>query len=681
MPRDKRKPHADPLRWGRDEKLRLLAHIEAEEAAEKSRELEAKGWRHWYSTMFDEGPSAEFPEGRPFVARLAPHHEEAIQWHWLSLMLKRAGQDIEKYAYLAIWPRGHMKSTIARYIAICDAALSNEGYCLYVSGTKGKVRSHAISIESLLASPKLLEYYPKLGVVKKGATGQSKGWTQHFIYTEASYVFHFVSLDEGVAGANVDNIRPTLIIPDDVDDRNASALVSENRMRVLTRAVLPTRQHNTLVFWAQNLINRHSVLYHVYTGKQRVLTARVNTKPIIAFDNFATEQRVIDGIIHDVIIRGDPTWPWYDIKRAQEEIDTIGLPAFMAEIQQDVEADKSEQIIPEFDEVVHLITWEEFNAVYNLPSENRDVPRHWRRYVGHDWGSTGSEAGHACVVGYVSVAAQNGPLPSTAFFYHLASFERSVLAGQVARSVLNFVLWDIQSDPRTYIELGLLDRGVNDPGDLLAVRARDQVISALSQREQWTMFHMSHEAKAVRDIYRIVYGLGFQPCNPRRDGGVAQLRHYLRTDYSQPHPFRPNHPGLSRMYFIVENESERLRPTGDSGLKLAREQLPEWRWRPDTLTAKGFVDERPLKINDDVGNMLQMIFTHFRLSATPLTESESFESRIPIESRYSTLLANSPFENGLLPEQELQLIIARAHARKTSTSQIDRFDEMGEKIR
>lgn len=672
MPKDKRKLSVDPLRWSREQKLQLLARIEAEEAATSCRELEAGGWRGWYAEIF----------GQDFVDVLAPHHIEAIEWHWFSTMLKRGGATLTEDAYFAIWSRGHMKSTIARYIAVADAALCQGigSYCLYVSGTKGKVRGHAISIETLLSTPKLLEYYPGLGEVKRGLAGQSKGWTADFIYTKSGAVFHFISLDEGVAGANIDSVRPTLIIPDDVDDREDSPLISENRLRVLTRAVLLTKQKNTLFFWAQNLISRHSVLYHIYTGKVHVLTSRKPTKPIPAFLNFKTEQRTVNGIICDIIIGGEPTWAYYDREVAQETINAAGLPSFLVECQHDVESDKSEQIIPEFDEAVHIITWEEFNAVYGLAPDNRDVPGHWRRYVGHDWGSTGQEAGHACVVGYIAVAGQNGPHPSTAFFYNLSSFPRSTLAGQVARSVLNFVLADVQSDPHTYIELGLLDRGVNDPGDVLAVRARAKVVEALATREQWCMWHMSHEAKAVRDIYRIVYGLNFQACNPKRDGGVAQLRHYFRTDYSQPHPFRVGEPGLSRMYLIVENEEERKRPTGDSGMKLAREQLPEWRWRPDTLTAKGFLDERPLKINDDVGNMLMMIFTHFRLSATPLTSTEQFEAAMPKHLRYSELLANSPFERGLTPDQELSHLMARVHARKKVGSSIERYNEFGERI-
>src|SRR5690242_2010326 len=111
-------------RLDRPTRERIYQRIQQEEAVERARALESQGWRPWYAEMF----------GEDFVAVLAPHHVEAIEWHWNSLILKRAGLDITRYAYFAIWPRGHMKSTIARYIAVCDAALSTSGYCLYVSG-------------------------------------------------------------------------------------------------------------------------------------------------------------------------------------------------------------------------------------------------------------------------------------------------------------------------------------------------------------------------------------------------------------------------------------------------------------------------------------------------------------------------------------------------------------------
>jgi hypothetical protein len=72
-----------------------------------------------------------------------------------------------------------MKSTVARRIAVTDAALATSdkrgGYCLYLSCTKGKVEGHATSIETLITSYAVRLWYPKLAAVRRNLQGNSKG--------------------------------------------------------------------------------------------------------------------------------------------------------------------------------------------------------------------------------------------------------------------------------------------------------------------------------------------------------------------------------------------------------------------------------------------------------------------------------------------------------------------------
>jgi hypothetical protein len=164
-------------------------------------------------------------------------------------------------------------------------------------------------------------------------------------------------------------------------------------------------------------------------------------------------------------------------------------------------------------------------------------------------------------------------------------------------------------------------------------------------------------------------------CNPKRDGGIEQMRHYMRCDYLVDHPFRVGHKGLSRFYLLVTDDEQRTRPRDDDGMKLVRSQFSEWRRRPAQLTAKGFMDERPMKLDDDAGNAAMMVFTHFRLHATPLNTTETFQAAMPAGMRYEQLLANSPFEHGLTPEQEIAHLLAKAHARRTVGSQVERFED------
>lgn len=652
---------SDWRKWPRDIRERLYRQYLTEEATKRAQEIESLGWHGWYTEIF----------GTEFTSNLADHHAEAIDWHWNAMLLRRAGLKVTKPAYPAIWSRGHRKSDIIRHIVICEAALSKHSYCLYVSGTKAKVRGHAISVETLLAGEKLREYYPQLSEVKRNIQGAQKSWTADLMYA-ANSVFHFIGLTEGVAGANIDNVRPTLIVGDDIDDREDSPLISETRLKVFTRSVLPTMDHETTLFFlAQNYINRHGAVYRIHSGREKVLTNRVVTKPIPAVTNLITEEQTIDGIVQDVVVSGIPTWPYFDLDKVQHEINVIGLDAFKAECQHEVELDKTGIILPEYDESVHILKWSEFNGLYGLDADNRDVPRHWRKFSGWDWGSS---PGHECAVSWLSMSAMNGPLPGTIFFYKLMSHPPAVLAGQVAHRILNYLLADIQANPRTYLELGLLDRATGDPSDKLATAVRTKVIDHIGQRTDLAMLHMSHEQKHVRDVCRMVYGLNYQACNPKRAGGIEQWRQYLRVDYTETHPFRPDKTGYTRFFFVVD-DSEYDTPKTDAGLALARTQLPEWRWRPAQLTASGLLDERPLKQYDDVANSVMMITSHFNIRATPLSPQEQFQANIPPHLRYDALLANSPFKAGLTPEQELAHLMARVQARKAMKPTIQRFPE------
>lgn len=975
--------HEDWRQWPRAVKEKVYRQFLEQEALERARELESKGWRVWYATMF----------GDEFVTNLADHHVEAIEWHWNAMVLKRAGLRVEKRSYPAIWPRGHRKSNIVRAMVVADACVLGIGYCLYVSGTKAKVRGHAISLETLISSPAVQEYYPALSRVKRNMQGSQKSWTADLMVADSGYSFHFIGLNEGVAGANIDNVRPSFIVLDDVDDRDDSPLISAQRMKVLLRSVLPTEQLSTLVFVAQNYISRHGVIYRIHTGKEIALTHRINTEAIPAVRNLVTEQRTIDGIVHDVVVSGEPTWPWYTLQRVQDEIDTIGLDAFLVECQHAVDQDRAGVILTQYNETVHVIKRSEVCRAFGLSTY--EIPDHWHQYVGFDWGCfpldteiltqngwrqhdqlevgdvvaaydwngsrkivwtplqgkvykdseplleltnksfrfqctpdhywairrqkkgtrtrttyarekfsdlpkcagacniiaaakcddagtikctpaqaavlgwivtdgsvnrkkgieqgafiyqkvkpedviavlnasglawhevqprkdnavrnfylptaswralkaltgfttkdalpalvtrlspsarkammdamllaegsrktkygqlfqqvrgpvmdafqilatlcgrrmglerehesewgksnrvpllryndiqypkvaplpglhkvwcptvaegtvvarqrgqvtiTGnSTPGHDCVILFFAVSAMNSALPGITLLHKCMTFPQSTLAGTVAHRLLNYVLRKTQADPRKYIELGLLDRATGDPGDALAIGARKRVVEELAALTNYRMWHMSHEAKAVRDIFRVIYGLGFQACNPKRAGGVPQIEQHLRVDMTEDHPFRLGAKGLSRMYIVVD-DAEYEAPKTDDGMALVRYEFPEWRWRAPVLTTAGYLDERPLKQFDNCGNAAMMVFTHFGMQSHPLNYSERVEAAIPKDFRYAELLKNSPFEAGLTPEQEMAHLIAIRDARRKVRPSIERFDEYGEKV-
>lgn len=289
-------------------------------------ELVSKGWRHCYTELF----------GQTFVDVLAPHHIEAVEWHWDSRLAFLTDEKPEYLAYFPIWPRGHMKSTLAERMIVVDAILSvaysQPGFALYVGREKDKVRDYIANIEALLSSDTVRKFCPSLSqVAKNDETNQKRQWTATFLHTQAGYVVKGGSIESSQAGARVGDTRPTFIVPDDIDGREDSVVISEMRFKRLTGEILPMRQQNTLVYFAQNLISRYSVMYRIQSGQAKVLTNRKPTKPIKAVLDLVTETREVDGIVKDVVISGESTWQFWDKQRIQDEIDTEGLTAFKIE--------------------------------------------------------------------------------------------------------------------------------------------------------------------------------------------------------------------------------------------------------------------------------------------------------------------------------------------------------------
>jgi hypothetical protein len=161
-------------------------------------DLIERGWRAVYAEAF----------GQYFVDGLAPHHIEAIEWHWDARITLLKGEYPKYDAYFPIWSRAHNKSGVARRIAVMDGILSyayrQPAYILYISRNKDMVLKHAKSIETLLQSARIQKLCPQLSQEQINEQKRSKGWTAKFLYTAANVIFHFAGLDEGMAGGNLE---------------------------------------------------------------------------------------------------------------------------------------------------------------------------------------------------------------------------------------------------------------------------------------------------------------------------------------------------------------------------------------------------------------------------------------------------------------------------------------------
>jgi hypothetical protein len=449
---------------------------------------------------------------------------------------------------------------------------------------------------------------------------------------------------------------------------------AENRFEIFTSEILLTRQANTLVYWAQNIINRFSVRYRIESQHAIVLSNRRVTRPIPAVRGLVTERQTMkNGLIRDIVLDGKCTWRVWNLQRVQDEIDTAGLEAFMRECQHDVERTAKGQMLHNWNDKIHVISTSEFESKFLV----HGMPASWPKDWGNDWARTKS-ARHANVAFFRTVSPMNSALPGMTFVFHPMSFIEDSQPEDVAERLLSclepgplnkefrdkHVTWEelrreelLRADAvrhtRTTLERIEYERGVIAevlPKLVEPVLKKHCVIGGVN----------SHERDDIRRIYGTVFGLGCRGQNPGKFGGVEAINRNMKVDYTTPHAFRPDQMGFTRWYVVVPDDTTQepmiatvpvngqvrhilvyppapfanaISPEALHDDQLFRYQMPNWRTRPAVVTVAGEVIDNPEKANDDFGNTLQMLEEGGPLDNTPLSIEEEFEMLIPETSR------------------------------------------------
>lgn len=587
--------------------------IEAEcHSAEKGKAeaLEKKGWQTWLKTL---GPGT-------FFGTFAKFHKEFFDFYWKITRKRLAGKKLEltERVFLAIWARGFGKSSSAEWAAVAEGALLGKGFVLYVCGTKELAKAHLESIRERLESPEILEHYPGLANPQVGKFGQQFGWKQDVLVTASGWTVRAVGLNEAVRGVRRADMRPTLIILDDIDSEEDSPSVIEKKLKRLARSILPTAGRETVILGAQNLIHRNSVFNQIYTRKSPVLAERQISGPHKAFDDLEIEFKVTAQGPRYFIKHAKPTWKDFDIQSAQEFLNNSGPDNFLAEYQHDFRADHHGRVVHRYSEEVNLITWAQFAKRYGFTT----IPQHWKKYVGHDWGSTGLER-HPSIVSMFAVSAMNSVLPGKAFLFKGFSYGEEVLPEEIAADICKTVWSDWKE--------GLMP---------------------VKRLHDWPKWRMSHEAKSERDLYRKKFNLPFRAGAKEKTVGISQLNHYFRSDVSQPHPFKEDSYDLTSKtwklgcpsLFLIVNEEEYHHPQGDAGLARWRDEFLNLEYVPPNLTDEGIKPAHPVKFRDDAFDSCKIIFVDLVLDVTPLTEAEEVDAKMPKGLKRSDMAKAKPEE-------------------------------------
>ena len=274
-------------------------------------------WDEWLFTLFPKHFS------KPFADR----HIEF--WKWVESIKK----GIRPLPFVGLWGRGGAKSTNAEAAAIRLAAKKIRRYAWYASSTQDKADQHVDTIGAMLEQSDTNKYYPDLSDRAVNKFGNSKGWRRSRLRTSSGFTIDALGLDTGARGAKIDEQRPDLIIIDDIDELFDTFKITQKKIEVLTKSILPAGSNDCAVLFIQNLIHMDSIAARLADGRADFIMDRIVSGPHPAVRGLVCEQ--VEGVFK--IKAGIATWEGQSLEIAQDQIKTWGYTSFMQEAQHEVE--------------------------------------------------------------------------------------------------------------------------------------------------------------------------------------------------------------------------------------------------------------------------------------------------------------------------------------------------------
>lgn len=299
---------------------RKALEARAAQLIDPNAEMRGLGWREWTAIALPK--LAVFPFG--------DHHQQMWDWAWQLEPRKRS----QAGHLIACWPRGGGKSTTAESAISALGATRRRQFVLYVSATQPLADQHVQDVASRLESAELEALYPSFTDREVGKYGSSKGWRRNRLHTRSGFVVNAIGLDAAARGIKVDDMRPDLIILDDIDLLTDNTLSTRKKIATITDSILPTISPWGCVMFVQNLINDDGIMATLLGEKQQWLLPRVTIGPLPAIRNLSINM----GTGGAPTVTGDPIWAGQDIATCNAYIGTFGLNAFLRECQHEVSA-------------------------------------------------------------------------------------------------------------------------------------------------------------------------------------------------------------------------------------------------------------------------------------------------------------------------------------------------------
>ncbi len=631
-----------------------LAYVEKDAkpsvmASRDAAEIE-EDWRLWLPAIAP----------KTFTSPFEDFHAEFLDWYWALLSLRAAGEPVPEnlpLAGLLALGRGLGKSTILEAIALAEGAHISRSFGVYISSTQDKAREHLQSIRDLIESSEVARYYPGLSNPRLGKFGNQRGWRAEAVYTDSGFGIVAASLEQGIRGLRDSEIRPTFLLFDDIDERDDSPVIKQEKFDTIRFDALPMLAPFGVAIFAQNLIYSGSIMDDTIKRKLDWFHLRHAVGPVNTFkDDLEIEK--VDG--RPTIIAGTPNWSRIGRREGQALLDLIGEEAIYRECQNKTAPSSEKLVWKGFSESLHVITWEQFATVF----KRSRIPEHWNLYAGYDAGSTGPDR-HPAVFSVAAVAAENTPLAGDVFIIYEYVAEASHTEDDMARALIED-LAALCAHPKLAEAASLVRRSYEpNTSESAAWSLRARAGASVP----FKVFRGSHEANSERKTFRMKWGLPIIAGKAGKTEGLSQLHFYLKPE-RKTHPFKPGVEGKPNIYLVVAND-QLLSPRDRYGLARHRWEATNLKWDANVTTR-----DVPTKFGDDATDAAKQYLQTFALQAKPLTYQEQIHAAMPEPVREMLEEAQAQ-RHGLTPEQELMAVLARQEARKKIRSSVQRFDEFG----
>lgn len=257
------------------------------------------------------------PDGT--VIPMADRHLEL--WRWVfALRLARAA-----HAFVSIWPRGGGKSTSVELAMAHLARRRTRRYGLYVCGTQMQADTHVGNVGQMLG---------QIGIERSVTEyGSIRSWRRNRLIAKG-FALDAFGLDVALRGVKIDEMRPDIIVVDDVDGAHDSPGVIAKKIHTITHSLLPAGATSLAVLAVQNIPNRNGVFAQLADGRAEWLMDRMVSGPYPAVEGLEVERLNQDnGPTLWRLVGGVPTWEGQNLDDCEAQINTFGLRAFLAESQ------------------------------------------------------------------------------------------------------------------------------------------------------------------------------------------------------------------------------------------------------------------------------------------------------------------------------------------------------------